>query len=117
MRRWIGPLSLALTMTGIASAQPAPPGEPAPPPMAPNPPPAPEPADATRPTELAFGIGFGYFLPTSLQTPNITSVRIRLPSGITIEPQLVFAFTSDKVDMGATVTNKQNELTLASLLH
>jgi hypothetical protein len=134
MRIWTGGLALAptLIMTGIVAAQPAPPpspppGEPEPPTAAPamapqptgaRPPAVVEPAaDPARPNGLAFGIGFGYLLPTSLQTPNITSVRVRLASGITLEPQLVFATTSDKVDTGPTMTNKQTELTLASLVH
>jgi hypothetical protein len=123
--------------TGMVAAQPAPPSPPPPapagatqsepePPMASTAPaasqpaiaPSPavvEPADPARPSGLAFGIGLGYLLPTSLQTPNATSVRVRLASGITLEPQLVFATTSDKVNTGAT--NKQTELTLASLVH
>ncbi|HEY0992604.1 MAG TPA: outer membrane beta-barrel protein, partial [Kofleriaceae bacterium] len=71
--------------------------------------------DAARPTGLAVGIGLGYLLPTSLQTPNITSVRVRLASGLTFEPQLVVANTSDKVDTGGTTTNKQTELAIATV--
>jgi hypothetical protein len=70
-------------------------------------------SDAGRPTELAFGIGLGYALPTSLQTPNTTSVRIRLPSGLTFEPQLVVATTTDDA---ATTSTQQTELTLGSLV-
>jgi len=72
-------------------------------------------ADTGRPAGLAFGIGLGYVFPTSLQTPNTTSVRLRLPIGLTFEPQLVFATTSTDVDNGTTVTNKQNQITLGSL--
>ncbi len=141
MRLCTGGLALAPTLivTAIAAAQPAPP--PASPPAPPSDtaprdaePPAPAPAmtprptaaapalvdpepDPARPNGLAFGIGLGYLLPTSLQTPNTTSVRVRLPSGITLEPQLVFATTTDKVDTGATATNKQSEITLASIVH
>jgi hypothetical protein len=123
--------TLALTLwltSGLASAQPAlgdppPAGPPAataePAAMPPPPPPmnAPaEEADTSRPTDLAIAIGVGYRFPTSLQTPNITSVRVRLPSGLTFEPQLVLATTSNDVDTGMTVTNKQSEITLGSLV-
>jgi hypothetical protein len=112
--------------TGPAAAQPAPIGPP-PPPVAepaPTPPaaaamrmPVEEPADTGRPTELAIAIGVGYSFPTSLQTPNTTSVRLRLPSGLTFEPVLVLATTSNDIDTGMTITNKQSELTLGSLVH
>src|SRR5262245_498762 len=125
---------LSLITTGVAAAQPAPPPaasptdsttppltiapQPPPPPVPPPPPPArDDSADAHRPTELAFGIGFGYALPTSLQTPNITSVRLRLPSGLTFEPVLVLATSSTDVATVTTVTSKQSELTLGSLVH
>ena len=112
MRLWILPGIVSVLAGGIASAQPAPP----------PPPPAAAPTasealatDAARPTDLAFGIGLGYLLPTSLQTPNITSVRVRLARGLTFEPQLVVANTSDKVDTGGTTTNKQTELAIATV--
>jgi hypothetical protein len=131
--------ALSLTMTGVATAQVPPPAQPPPPPSRdqpgppivlgpenPPPPPASEPiasphkeepqADTGRPTGLAFGIGLGYVFPTSLQTPNTTSVRLRLPTGLTFEPQLVFATTSTDVDTGTSVTNKQNEVTLGTLV-
>jgi len=128
MRIWILPGIVSVLAGGIASAQPAP--SPPPPATAPTateapattPPPTGAsvaiggPAtDAARPTGLAFGIGLGYLLPTSLQTPNITSVRVRLASGLTFEPQLVVANTSDKVDTGGTTTNKQTELAIATV--
>jgi hypothetical protein len=120
--------SLAVSLTaGLAAAQPSP-GQPAPggppPPMAEPAPPPPaaapmklEPADPDRPTDLSIAIGIGYSFPTSLQTPNITSVRLRLPSGLTFEPVLVLATSSNDVDAVTTVTNKQSELTLGSLVH
>jgi hypothetical protein len=129
MKTWTWGVALAVTTAGVAAAQPGPPPAPTPvgPPAAPaadNPPPPPPPpvmsahrdeprADPGRPAELAFGIGVGYALPTSLQTPNTTSVRIRLPSGLTFEPQLVFATTSDDA---ATTSTQQTELTLGSLV-
>jgi len=115
--------------TSLAAAQP---GPPQPPPAGPPPEPIREPApaaapmpvpvdepmgDSGRPTELAIAIGVGYTFPTSLQTPNTTSVRLRLVSGLTFEPQLVLATTSSDVDNGTSVTNKQSELTLGSLVH
>lgn len=138
--------ALSLAMTGVATAQPAPSQpqpQPVPQPMPAqqNPtgstpgggpenlsPPVPEampavpvrhaePADAGRPAQLAFGIGVGYVFPTSLQTPNTTSVRLRLPNGLTFEPQIVFATTSADVDNGmTTANNKQNEVTFGSLV-
>jgi hypothetical protein len=124
-------MSLTLWLTiGLAAAQPSPSGPP-PPPDAPVTDPAAGPpavatvhasdepmADPGRPTGLAFAIGVGYSLPTSLQTPNITSVRFRLPSGLTFEPQLALASSSNDVDngTGTTTTTKQTELTVASLV-
>jgi hypothetical protein len=70
--------------------------------------------DPTRPGELSFGVGVGYAFPTSLQTPNTTSVRVRLPSGLTCEPQVVFATTSNSADNGPT--NRQTELSVGSLV-
>ena len=136
-------LTLGLLATGIARAQAAPPGQPtgtAPPapetPAPESPTPAP-PATATtpptatvvpvalagpavdtaRPAGLAFGIGVGYLLPTSLQTPNITSVRVRLASGLTFEPQLVFATTSDQIAGAGAMSNRQTEIAIASVVH
>src|SRR5262249_38045559 len=69
--------------------------------------------------DLAFAIGVGYLFPVTLQTPNITSVRVRLPSGLTLEPQLVLASISSDLDNGGgmTINDKQNQVTLASLVH
>jgi hypothetical protein len=97
------------------TASPETPPSPVPPPV-PEIPVRQEPSEPGRPTALAFGIGIGYVFPTSLQTPNTTSVRLRLPSGLTVEPQVVFATTSSNVDNGMTMTNKQNEITLGSLV-
>ncbi len=81
--------------------------------MPPRMPPA---AEGVRPTELSIGIGLGYQLPTSLQTPNITSVRFRWPAGLTFEPQVVFATTSHTVDVGVPNTSTANELGLGTLV-
>jgi len=136
MTSWTWGFALSLTMAGAAAAQPGPP-QPAPtgpvgPPLAPVPEPTPAPtpapvavtpvvpepppAETGRPAGLAIGIGIGYVFPTSLQTPNTTSARLRLASGLTLEPQLVFAVTSTDVDTGTTMTTKSNEVTLGSLV-
>lgn len=90
-----------------AAAMPIPVDEPPAEPPAPAPPPPPaevvatEPAPAgDRPEGLAFGIGLGYQLPTSLETPNITSVRLRLASGLTFEPFVTLANQSQTTDTG-----------------
>jgi hypothetical protein len=69
--------------------------------------------EARRPSGLALGIGLGYVFPTSLQTPNAASVRVRLPGGLTFEPQLVLATSVHEVD--ASGTTRQSELTLGAL--
>jgi hypothetical protein len=81
------------------SASPPMMAQPEPPPMVPAPPPA-QLDDDVRPNELVFGIGLGYVLPTSLETPNITSVRARFPSGIIIEPRLTLADSSSSANSG-----------------
>lgn len=136
MKRVTLGLALSLATAAVAAAQPAPsqpqpqpaPRDPAAPPTtsgpeAPPPVPGPvpevpmrqEPADTGRPAELAFGIGIGYVFPTSLETPNTTSVRLRLPSGLTFEPQVVFSTSSTDTDTGTSTTSKQNEVTVGSL--
>lgn len=127
-RALVAALTAALTIIGTAAAQPAPASAPPatdPPPSLAPPAPAPPAAppapaapvayddDDGRPRELAFGIGVGYALPTSLQTPNTASVRVRLPSGLTFEPRLVIAGSSADVATGGV--NKQTELTVGSL--
>ena len=101
----------------IAPEAPVPPTPPTPPqpPRPPQPPPPPaggstslaveEPAPAPtpalrRPDGFSIGIGVGYRFPTSLQTPNTSSVRLRVGGGVTLEPTVVFATTSHTVDMG-----------------
>jgi hypothetical protein len=93
----------------VEQPQPPPDDQPPQPPLPPHPQPrmvqAPpvveeEPPAPTRPTGFSVGIGVGYRIPTSLQTPNITSVRFRLGGGITVEPTLVFATATHRVDNG-----------------
>lgn len=56
----------------------------------------------TRPAGFSIGIGVGYRFPTSLQTPNTTTVRFRLPNAITLEPTLVLASSTQETDVGMT---------------
>jgi hypothetical protein len=123
-------LALALTagLGGLAAAQPGPPPQPPPPPAdttltttpepgppepAPAPQPQPEPPRATpvvneepahsdRPDGFSIGLGLGYGLPTSLETPNRTSARLRLASGLTFEPMLAIANTTQTSESPAT---------------
>ena len=100
--------------TPVTPPNPTPPN-----PMPPNPTPMPpmprEDAQAYRPTELSLAIGFGYALPTSLQTPNIASVRLRLPSGLTFEPQIVLASSSHDVDTGPSMKDEASEVGVGAL--
>ncbi len=134
--RWA--IAACVLWASAAAAQPAPPPvntnqpppppapdtEPPPPPPKPTPPapqplPPPlvheEPVETGRPVGVAFGIGFGYQFPTSLQTPNTTSVRIRLATGLTFEPQVVLATSSHDTDTGTSVTDKTTEFALGAL--
>jgi hypothetical protein len=135
-------LSLALVLTasasGIAAAQdpsppdpmttttptdPAPP-DPAPPPPPPPPQPAPAPVvqaapeHADRPVGLTIGLGLGYGLPTSLETPNRTSARLRLASGLTFEPLLTIAnsTSTSEPSTGTETEDKVTELGVAALV-
>lgn len=127
-------LVLALTagLGGIAAAQPGPPPPPedttvttdttvTPPVVEPTPPPPPPPrqepvvavettteAVTARPDGLSFGLGIGYQLPTSLETPNITSMRLRLSTGLTIEPAFAIANSSESAEAGTLETTDKN---------
>jgi hypothetical protein len=126
-------LILCLLASGTALAQPGSPTGDEPPIPVPQPPEVPQPRppqppqppverddapsrtapaepEADRPTAFSIGIGVGYRFPTSVQTPNITSVRFRLPNGITFEPTLVFATSSQSVDVGTTVEGTATEV-------
>lgn len=123
-------ISIAAT-GGVAIAQDdplAPPPEPAalppePPPPEPPRPPAPPPQTSTlepiastgRPEGLAIGIGLGYVLPTSIETPNSTSVRVRFAGGLTLEPQVTLANASVKREAAGTdEKDSSTEITLAA---
>jgi hypothetical protein len=73
-----------------------------------------------RPVGWAFGIGIGYALPTSLETPNTASVRFRMPSGITFEPRVALANSStsmkDTTPGTMATTDTTTELNLAALV-
>ena len=118
-------LVLLAGLGGVAAAQPGPPPAPPPPPADttttttttdPAPPdtttpPQPQPTEprampivqpvepehTDRPDGFAIGLGLGYGLPTSLETPNRTSARIRLAGGLTFEPLLAIANTTTTV--------------------
>jgi hypothetical protein len=113
---------LTAGLGGIAAAQPGPPPQPPPPPTdttttttdpappdpTPPPPPQPEPqpqprtmpvvqeepVQDDRPSGFSIGLGLGYGLPTSLETPNRTSARFRLGGGLTFEPMFIIANTT-----------------------
>jgi len=74
-------------------------------PPANDPMPSSDPGDDHRPEGYSTGIGFGWRLPTDLQTPNITSARFRLGSGLTFEPSLVLSHASSTQDMGMMNTS------------
>ncbi len=97
-----------------------PPQPPPPEPRQPPPPPRvveqPAPVDTGRPNDFSIGIGLGYQFPTSLETPNVTSVRFRLRSGLTFEPQVVFANNSRTTDIGMATTDTQTEIGLGTLV-
>jgi hypothetical protein len=125
---------------GTAAAQPeqqqTPPPqqqpEQTPPPANPDPPPPPPvkaggfvetaptpmiaPVDDNRPEGFSIGIGFGYVLPNSLETPNVTSARFRLASGLTFEPVIRFQQSSVEIDVGTSSKNKETTIEVGSLV-
>jgi hypothetical protein len=134
-------LALTAMLGGIASAQPGPPPgpppmdmqntptdpappDPTPPPPAP-PPPAPPPQQQMAPQEemgdrpegISIALGVGYGLPTSLETPNRTSARVRLPSGLQFEPLLTISNTTESMDTPTMESeNKETTFALAALV-
>ena len=121
-------LALVLVLTGVAAADPDPegtpvvPDQPHPPPPEANPPAPPLPPvqdrDAgDRPSEIAFGLGLGYIFPTSLETPNVTSARVRFTNGIQLEPRVVFGNTSSSSTMNSTSSSDgSSQVALAALV-
>jgi hypothetical protein len=70
-----------------------------------------------RPEGLSFGIGAGYTLPTSIQMPNTTSVRMRFASGLTIEPLVVLGNDSTKRTSGGVSTkDSKTEFSLGAVV-
>jgi hypothetical protein len=57
-----------------------------------------------RPLDPTLGLGFGYALPTSWDSPNVTSVRFRLPSGLTLEPRVELGLAGSSTDTAAGET-------------
>ena len=98
----------------VPTPTPPPPPRPVPPPN-PTPPP-PQDTKDPRPTDLAVGIGIGYVFPTSLEAPNITSVRFRLMSGLTFEPRAVFRRVTDTVDTGTAMDSTTTTIGIGTLL-
>lgn len=128
---WLLALFSIAATGGVATAQDdptLPPAEPTPPPEPPQPPPPPNPppqrvqepttASTTgRPEGLAIGIGLGYVLPTSLETPNSTSVRVRFAGGLTLEPQVTLGNSSVKREAAGTdEKDSTTELTIAGAM-
>jgi hypothetical protein len=103
---------------------PDPPPDPTPPPTTPKPggfvetTPAPlaAPIDDNRPEGFSIGIGFGYQLPNSLETPNVTSARFRLASGLAFEPVARFQQSSVTIDVGASTENKETAIEIGGLV-
>lgn len=126
------PLPTDTTEADTSAFDPAPPApEPPPPPPPPAPAPAPAPApqpapvvqeqpavSSDRPQELSIGLGIGYALPTSLETPNRTSARLRLPTGLTFEPVVTLANQTESAEApGLPETeNKRTEVGVALLV-
>ena len=128
-------LCLAATTAAAQGPDPQPPPIPQPtseqaPDPSPPPPPAPkpgqfietkdpapmmQPVDEDRPEGFSVGIGFGYQLPTSLETPNVTSARFRLASGLAFEPVLRFQQSSQEVDVGMSAETKETAIELGAL--
>jgi hypothetical protein len=123
----------------VASAQPGAPATPTPddvgattPATEPAPPststatamPAPTPAPVAvesndrRPDGFSIGMGLGWDLPTSIEQPNVTSVRFRLASGLTFEPMATIAGSTASTNdgNGNTTTNKTGDLDVSALV-
>lgn len=102
----------ATTDSTLFAQQPQPQPQPQPMPMQPT---SAEPSTA-RPEGMAFALGVGYQLSTSLETPNVTSMRLRLSSGFTIEP--IFAIANESVTtetMNVEANDKHTLFSVAAL--
>lgn len=56
---------------------------------------------SVRPTAFAIALGLGYVIPSDLAQPNVTSARLRLPSGLTFEPRVTLGHESQVEDDGS----------------
>lgn len=110
-------------------SDPPPPVDPPPPPVEPpvrqQPDPSPPPirsvepveaADPLRPDGMSVGIGVGYIFPTSLETPNVASVRFRLANKLTVEPQVSLAQSATTVDVGESTTDSSLQIAAGALI-
>jgi hypothetical protein len=96
---------------------PTPPQPPPPPPPPQQPPPVQSETTDDRPAGTSLALGIGYGLPTSLETPNRTSLRLRLASGLTFEPTVTISNTTENRDTGAMEeTDKTTVFGLAALV-
>jgi hypothetical protein len=70
-----------------------------------------------RPVGFRIGFGLGYDFGSNLDTPNLASVRFRLPSGLTIEPTVGLVHASQTNDDGiAAEESSSTGLALAAQL-
>ena len=80
--------------------------------------PAPSAPAGGRPEGLTFGLGAGFAMPQGNFAPNVVSARLRLGSGLTLEPIIIGSFDqqTDENDIGGVVViteTNATELTLA----
>jgi len=78
-----------------------------------SPPPMPSSSPAGRPEGMSYGIGVQHESGADLFSPTSASVRIRLASGMTIEP-FVNLGTQSQSMLNGDVKNAQNEVSLAA---
>ena len=99
----------------VASAQGAGPA-----PVAPSPAAAPvvPPPERLRPSQFSVGVGIGYLFPANLLEPNVSTVRLRFPSGLTVEPGLALLRnrSSSGLDAGGGPPEDAASLLLATAI-
>lgn len=66
-----------------------------------------------RPEDMTLGFGFGYTLPADVQQISQASVRLRLVSGLTLEPIVRLATVGESLNDG-DIKNANNEVTFGS---
>ena len=52
----------------------------------------------------------------SFQSPDVTSVRFRLPTGLTFEPRVVLATEKDEMEIGTEETTRTSEVGLGTVV-